>query len=426
MSLLTRDGYVVSDDDFAPWHADELTVKAEVNPLFNTDPQPFPVFENREDGTVAVPRYWGEENFGRPKRLFGHVEKAENLVFKGSMRSDLQNDAVNKTIEQLSTHGGGVLSLCTGFGKTIISLYIACALKVKTLVIVHKQFLLDQWEERIKTFVPFARIGRVQQKIEDVENCDIVIGMLQSVAMRQYDDDTFSDFGFVIFDEVHVVPAPVFSRALLKLCVPYMLGLSATPIRKDGLSRVIHWFIGPTFFHYALSGQDDVTVRVSKFKVDRKLPTNMAAATTIICNISQRNDLIIKEVCSLVFAGHKVILLSDRRAHCEALRIKLKKEDIEGALYLGGMKNFELRESAKRGVLLCTYGIAKEGLDIPSLDALILATPRSDVVQACGRILHGKTTLSPVIIDIVDQWFMGKAQFNKRQTYYKSAGFTMS
>ena len=310
--------------------------------------------------------------------------------------------------------------------NTVIALYIACCMKIKTLVVVHKSFLLDQWEERIKTFVPLARIGRVQQNVEDVDGCDIVVGMLQSIAMREYDDETFRDFGLVIFDEVHVVPAPVFSRALLRLSAPYMLGLSATPVRRDGLSYVIHWFIGPIFFEHSLTEKDDVTVKVCSFQLGRTLPMNMVAATTILCAMEPRNTLIVKLICELTSIGHKVLLLSDRRAHCQTLKtMLLLNANIEGALYLGGMKGFELKESEKRAVLLGTYSLAKEGLDIPSLDAVVLATPRSDVVQACGRILHGKTAHSPIIIDIVDQWIIGRAQFNKRKIYYDKAGFTV-
>lgn len=423
MSLLTRDGYVVDSDDFA--HHDELTVTPEKSPLFNKDVQSFRVFEDRQDGTTIVPRYWGEKNFGPPKKIFGYVDKAPRLIFKGELRSDVQREAAAKSVDQLSCRGGGVLSLCTGSGKTVISLYVACFIGLKTLVVVHKQFLLDQWEERIRTFVPMARVGRLQRDIEDVEDCDIVVGMLQSIAMREYDDDLFSNFGLVIFDEVHVVPAPVFSRALLKLCAPHMLGLSATPVRKDGMSCVIHWFIGPTFMSYTLTGKTEVTVKTVNFTLNRTLPTNMAAATTIVCNMTERNNVIVKEVELLASAGYKIIVLSDRRAHCETLKLQLKKLSVEGALYLGGMKPFELEQSARKQVLLGTYHLAKEGLDIPTLDALILATPRSDVVQACGRILHGKTERTQVIVDVVDQWFIGRAQYNKRCTYYKSAGFTI-
>lgn len=426
MSLLTRHGFIVSEDDFEPWYREELTVEAEKSFMFKKKPQPFPVFEYKHDGTVAVPRYWGEHNFGRPKKLFGYVQKSKNMVFKGELRSFVQKDAAKKSVEQLSSKGGGVLSLFTGCGKTIISLHVACSMGLKTLVVVHKQFLLDQWEERIKTFVPKAKIGRLQRDVEDVNNCDIVVGMLQSIAMREYDDHIYSDFGLIIFDEVHVVPAPVFSRALLRLCAPYMFGLSATPVRKDGLSKVIHWFIGPIFFEHSLSGKTEVTVRTVKFRLNRQLPQNMAVATTILCGMPDRNALIVSEIIKLVSANHKVILLSDRRTHCEHIMFELKKQNIQGALYLGGMSSYELAQSTKRKVLLATYSMAKEGLDIPSLNALVLACPRSDVVQACGRILHGKTELSPVIVDIVDQWFIGEAQFRKRTIYYNKAGFNQS
>jgi superfamily II DNA or RNA helicase len=290
---------------------------------------------------------------------------------------------------------------------------------------------MDQWEDRIRTFVPGASVGRLQRDVEDVEDREIVVGMLQSLAMRDYDDDIFDDFGLVIFDEVHVVPAPVFSRALLKLCTPKVLGLSATPVRRDGLSFVIHWFIGPIFFEHSLAGKNEVTVSVLKFWINRtpKLVQmakyNMAAVITMLCDIEERNALIVSKVAELVSLGHKVLLLSDRRAHCESLRTMLKKHQIEGALYLGGMKGYELERSTTMKAMFATYSMAKEGLDIPSLDALVLATPRSDVVQACGRILHGKTLLSPVIVDVVDQWFMGRAQHNKRQAYYLSSGFKL-
>lgn len=423
MSLLTREGYIVDAGDFEPWHADELTVEAEKHPSFKSEQKPFAVFEDRHDGTVAVPRYWGENTFGRPKKLFGHIQKSDRLIFRGQLRSSVQEDAVSKSVQQLSNSGGGVLSIATGVGKTVISLNVACSLGLKTLVVVHKQFLLDQWEERIKTFVPLARVGRLQRDVEHVDECDIVVGMLQSIAMREYDTEVFSDFGLVIFDEVHVVPAPVFSRALLRLCAPHMLGLSATPVRRDGLSKVIHWFVGPVFFEHSLTGKADVTVRVVNFYPNRRLPQNMAAATTVLCNMQDRNALLANTVRQLVSAGHKVILLSDRRTHCESI---MASADVDGALYLGGMSSYELTKSAKKQALFATFSMAKEGLDIPSLSALVLACPRSDVVQACGRILHGDNELFPVIVDVVDQWFVGKAQFNKRQVYYQSAGFTLN
>ena len=426
MSLLTRHGYIIDSEDFTDEYNDELTVIADKGPYYNNDVQPFTVYEDRYDGTLAVPRFWGEEHFGRTQGSFGYVQKANRLVFKGEMRPGVQQEAAEKTIEQLQKCGGGVLSLETGRGKTAIALYVACIMKVKTLVVVHKQFLTDQWENRIETFVPFAKIGRLQRDMEDVHDCDIVVGMLQSIAMREYDEDILQDFGLVIFDEVHVVPAPVFSRALLRLCAPYMLGLSATPVRRDGLSKVINWFLGPIFYEHSLAGKSEVTVEVVKFRLCRTLPMNIVAAINILCNMQHRNALILEKAQQLVSLGHKVMIISERRSHCEALRNELALVNIDGGLCYGGINNFELERSKEKAVLLGTYSYVKEGFDLPTLDAMILATPRSDVVQACGRVLRFQTSLSPTIIDVVDEWIIGKAQFNKRKIYYDKSGFSVN
>ena len=150
----------------------------------------------------------------------------------------------------------------------------------------------------------------------------------------------------------------------------------------------------------------------------------MINAVTKLCNSAKRNCLIVDVVRRLVATGRKVIVLSDRRDHCIYLGNCIANDSVSCMPYLGGMKNNELKQSETKNVLLATYAMAKEGLDIPDLDALVLASPRSDVVQACGRVLHGRNK-SPVIVDIVDQWYIGKAQFNKRMAYYSRSGFKM-
>jgi superfamily II DNA or RNA helicase len=433
MSVLSREGCIVNIDTLTQSHIDELTVSKAAS-VYYPEVQQFEVFLQREDGKVIVPRYWGKCNIGITCKSFGHVYSASRLVFQGSLRSDLQQAAASKSVEQLKYRGGGVMCIATGIGKTVIALHVACTLRLKTLVVVHKQFLLDQWTDRINQFVPLARIGRLQQNTVDTKGRDIIVGMLQSIAMHEYDPTIFDGIGLVIFDEVHVVPTPVFSRALIKLSVPYFLGLSATPERRDGLSRVIHWFIGPTFFQHYLRDRKEVTVRVVPFNVRGLRPPkkagviNVMAVTTILSKIRSRNALLVDAVCTLVKDGHKVMLLSDRRLHCETLVGQLRLLDVQSALYIGGMKTHELARSIKSNVLLSTFAMAKEGLDIPALDALVLASPRSDVVQACGRILHGANEVSrlpPVIVDVVDQWHIGHAQFDKRKAYYDHAGFTI-
>lgn len=428
MSVLTNNGYIVESDIITEEDINELTViqKQLSNQFYNESV--IQIFLDNKNGTMVVPRYWAEEKFGYAEDMFTGILKA-NITFNGLLKSSVQIDAKEASIEQLKRHGGGVLSLPTGTGKTVIALNIACTLKLKTLIIVHKQILLDQWTNRIEQFVPSATIGRIQQNTVNIEDCDIVVGMLQSIALRDY---ILSGFGFIIFDEVHVVPAPVFSRVLLKLCAPYMLGLSATPDRKDGLSQIIYWFIGPIFFEHTLSHKSEVTVFAVEHSLSYKfIPKGkqicMATTINMLSLDQKRNELIIRIVSDLATFNYKIIILSDRRNHCILLKEQLEKVTSVG-LYLGCMKRSELEESQDKNVIIATYGMAKEGLDIPSLNALVLAHPRSDVVQACGRILHSnylQNTKNPVIIDIIDNWFMGRAQFNKRQQYYKNSGFVV-
>ena len=424
MSIITKNGYIVDKENLDQSYIEELTVTP--NTFYPDDlPNPFEVFAKLQDHTVAVPRYWAKERLGPAGIFDGRVDRAPGLVFSGELRSAIQKEAVQRSLDKLQKDGGGVLCLPTGTGKTVIALYIACTIKVKTLVVMHKRLLMDQWAERIAQFVPHARVGRLQQKNIDVEGCDIVVGMLQSIAMRQYEPKVFEGFGLVILDEVHVVPAPVFSRALFKVCSPCMLGMSATPERKDGMSYVISWFIGPVFMEHQLTGKAEVSVSVVPFRCYFKHTYGRAAMINVItrlCEDAERNSLITRTINDLVADERKVIVLSDRRAHCMKLKSCLK--DASSMLYLGGMKEHELKESETKDILLATYSMAKEGLDIPGLDVLVLATPRSDVVQACGRILHGKSK-NPIIVDIVDQWPIGKAQFNKRKAYYEKSGFTV-
>ena len=144
--------------------------------------------------------------------------------------------------------GGGILSLPCGFGKTICGLYFISKIAKKTLIIVHKEFLMNQWIERINFALPDAKIGIIQGNKCEIEGNDIIIGMLQSLALKDFPNDTFDDIGHVIIDECHRIPSKIFMRTLFKINCNYMLGLSATPNRKDGCTKILKWFIGDIIF----------------------------------------------------------------------------------------------------------------------------------------------------------------------------------
>ena len=219
----------------------ELMVKPYI-PKSIIQTYPFPIYRESKN-KFYLPRFYGIDHFMKDPPL--KIKKGEsiNINFNGKLR-DYQERIVNKYVDYVKDEGGGLLEIDTGMGKTIMALNIISKLNVKTLIIVHKEFLVDQWIERIQEFLPEASIGKIQGKKIDIEGKSIVIGMLQSLSMKSYDLDTFDSFGFTVIDEVHHLGAEVFCQALFKIVTRYVLGLSATMDRKDGLTKVFKMFIG--------------------------------------------------------------------------------------------------------------------------------------------------------------------------------------
>ena len=136
--------------------------------------------------------------------------------------------------------GGAILEVPCGRGKTVLSLDIISKIRQKTIIIVHKEFLMNQWIERIQEFLPDARVGKIQGPVFDIEDKDIVIGMLQTLYAKDFGAKAFQSFGLTIIDEVHRIGSEQFSKALFKVVTPYMLGISATVERKDRLTNVLY------------------------------------------------------------------------------------------------------------------------------------------------------------------------------------------
>ena len=422
---LTRSGYITDDSNDVK---KELTVRAVVNTEFGFPPPPFKVFRKTKSG-ICIPRFYGEDKFGPPKEDRRPEPVKISCKFNGKLRDEThQNDALGAAIKA----GHGVLSLPCGFGKTTVSLAIACKLGYRTMIVVHKEFLANQWRERIQQFCPGASIGIVQQDKKETE-CDFVIAMLQSLSLKEYSFSDFDSIGTLIVDEAHHICAKVFSQSLFKMCPKHVFGLSATPTRKDGLTKVLHWFMGPTFFEAERKNQEQVEVFPIEYKCDRfqdpppctrfgKL--SLATMITELTEDRGRNIVILKLVKDIVKTTRQVLVLSDRRHHCEVMHQSFKKTS---GLYMGGMKEADLTESSKKQIIFATFSQAHEGLDIPTLDTVILATPKSDIVQSIGRIMRetkGKKN-NPHIYDIFDQWSICHAMYNKRLKVYRQGGFNI-
>lgn len=418
----------------------DLTVAPFVNDKFSQRPPPFLVYLESIN-KIYVPKYYGLKNYGEPdlNRLQNHGDNIF-ISFKGKLR-DIQRPVVNEYIKTAKEKGGGLICLPCGFGKTILSLYIISLLSKKTLVVCHKEFLLNQWKERIKTFLPDAKIGIIQQKKVDIENKDIVLGMLQSIAMRDYPDGTFSSFGFVVFDECHHLGAEVFSRALPKLSTKFLLGLSATPNRKDGLSKVFEWYLGDMVYCVKEREPDTVSVKlIEYFSNDENYAKEeigyggrimSSKMVTNVCNYQPRIKIIISELKKLIKEGRRILILSERRKHLVDIYEKVTNQKIATCgYYVGGMKQQDLDISSKKQIVLGTFHLASEGMDVPELNTIILASPKSDIVQSIGRIFRQKKserTHIPLIIDIIDVNIpIFKRQFSHRNRIYKKNKYSIS
>jgi superfamily II DNA or RNA helicase len=420
-----------------------LTVKPFINENYGQKAIPFPVY-CESTKKIYLPRYYGQSKYGIPTINKLYSGDSINITFSKSLK-EKQQPIVNAFLKATETDGGGIISIPCGYGKTVIALYICAQLKVKTLVVVHKEFLLNQWKERIKEFLPDAKIGRLQSNVIYVEGYDIVIGMLQSISMIEYEPDIFSKFGFVIYDECHHLGAETFSKALLKTGFKYTLGLSATPKRLDGLSKIFEWSLGGIVYSIKKRDDSNVLVNVLNYECDEsynggdeeyskvilnfKKQPNSARMINNICAFKPRTHKIIEEIMECLKEGRKILLLSDRREHLKTILelLETKSDKYTYGYYLGGMKEKDLQETETKNVILGTFSMASEGFDCKyPLDTIILASPKSNIEQAIGRILRQDEKdrkFVPLVIDIVDNFSLFAKQKIKRINFYKKNNY---
>ena len=375
---------------------------------------------------LYVPKHFGSERFGPITSYIKPITQTDATFweFTGKLR-EVQQPVVNSFL--LPEPHDGIISLQTGGGKTICALYIASVLKLPTLVLVHAGFLKEQWIERIRAFLPHVRIGTIQGDTFDVENKDIVVGMLQTIALK---DGLFrAHFGFVIVDECHHIGSEGFVKSMFKVSSKYMLGLSATPERQDRLMYVIHWCLGPLLYQSSNADKVDTKVNVEIYEFESNDPAydeiiyNHAGVmfTSLMINKvvanTERNKFIVRILEDILDDNRQILVLSDRVDHCSVLYTLLPPDlqNTAGILARGMKSDKRTALCTTKKILFSTYQLVKEFFDVPTLNTLVMATSRPDIEQIVGRILRVEKHLrdvDPLIVNISDMAFRRQLQAN--------------
>jgi superfamily II DNA or RNA helicase len=492
--VLTAHGYAIKKSSLTPRTSQSLRKDLTVAPVTN------PKFQ-RQGGTPSfavytesptrfyVPRCWGNDTFGKAEASAIGTGKAlrEELKFIGKPY-DYQTAIVDQFIDQADANG--LICVPCGRGKTFMAIWTAMRIGKKFLIVVDKEFLMNQWKGELEALVPGLRVGILQEEkcqigeetsvgkafpiadlkvkcrelgqkvtgtreqlLERIRSClpdfqdreittvsyDCTIAMIQTLVQRDFPQGTFQDFGFTIFDECHHLGAAHFSRALLKVQTKHMLGLSATPTRDDGLTKVFEWFLGkPVYWEKTREPDPQVVVRLEQFSTDNadynEIPTDykgdpvLARLLTKIVECPERNAHIAKLIKEIAEEPQRrILVLSERIGHLEAIETLLKSSGLTMSYYVGGMKEEEREAGARASrVLLASYAMASEAMNIKHLNCVIMASPRKKVEQSTGRILRvqkDQRQIHPLIVDIVDSHGMYQGQWRKRAAYYKRCAY---
>jgi superfamily II DNA or RNA helicase len=304
----------------------------------------------------------------------------------------------------------GILEALTGSGKTVIALAVIANRKQPTLILCHTKELLVQWVDRINSFL-HVEAGLIGDGRFDVR--PITVGIINSV--RKHLNELPEQFGQIIVDEVHRTPSTMLSEIVRAFDCKFALGCSATPYRRDQLTRLIHWFIGPLVHKIDPKELEDTGAVLIPDIRTRETGFNYQKLLSLIVVDEDRNNMIVRDILfEIRHHPGTVLVVSDRIEHCEILLNQLKLASGIGydiKMLTGQLKPKErtsLVEDLRAGridVVVATIQLVGEGLDVPEFSSLFLTTPikfEGRLIQVIGRILRPADGKKPRVYDYQD------------------------
>ncbi len=416
--------------------------------------------------TINIPRFifCGEEHDDKLVLPRGTLHDIEKLVSKAGGKIEVIDrrpapatadlsfigalTATQSTaVDAILGHEEGVLVAPPGAGKTVMACAAIARRSTPTLILVHRKQLLDQWSERLQNFLGLSKneihvLGKARYP-----DAPVALGMFPTLARSEFPEALFAKYGHVIIDECHHVPAASFEAAMKCCTARYILGLTATPNRKDGLQKILFLQCGPIRHRIDLdhSEEQSRTVFVREFSLrlpaeKDRLPIHQIWEHLI--QSGERNRAIASDVSSALEEQRFCALLSDRKEHLNALESLLREKWPEESIYRidGSTKQKlrtailgNLRSKASEGrafALLATASLLGEGFDMPELDTLFLAMPisfKGRLIQYAGRLHRFSEKKKSVrIYDYVEPDHPLTAQmYGKRTVAYREMGYSI-
>lgn len=394
----------------------ELQIKIESSEyVFNSQPKyiyPFDVTD-----THAYLPFAYAEKFDRPPREYFPVT---NTKFIGKLRPT-QREVKKEVINNLNKYGSTLLASYTGFGKTITAIYVSTKIKMKTLIVIHRIVLIKQWKNAIKTFCPESKVQILTAKSEFDDSADFYI--MNPINIPKHPRSFYKNIGFLILDEVHLIMSEILSKCMHMIIPRYLLGLSATPYREDGLNILLELFFGKRKIHRQLRRKHTVyklksgfTPEVERAKNGR---VNWGAILEAQATSVDRNEMIINII--KFFPKRVFLVLVKRISQGEYLVKRLNEEKEDVTSLLGKQQEFE----QKSRILVGTTGKCSTGFDHPRLNGLILASDiQAFFIQTLGRVMRTEE-VEPIVIDIVDKNYILEKHYKVRHAVYLECGGTI-
>ena len=363
--------------------------------------------------------------------------------FNGQLRP-VQEDSVRQIVD----HDEGILCAPTAFGKTAVAAWLIAKRRVNTLILVHRQQLLDQWQERLAMFLntPPPSIGHVGGGKMHRTGC-IDVAVIQSLYQKEAVKDFVAEYGQVVIDECHHISAFTFEQVMREVKAKYVVGLTATPTRKDGHHPIIYMQCGPVRFSMSpktMTETNPFEHKVIPRQTDFQMPAEIAEVTiqdvyAALTHDASRNEMIAADITHAIASGRSPLLLTGRTEHLQYFANQLRGIAKHVFVLKGGMGTKQRRETAaamaavrddESRLILATGSYIGEGFDDARLDTLFLAMPiswKGTLQQYVGRLhrLHDNKHVVQVY-DYVDVGVpMLARMFERRLKGYSAIGYSV-